>query len=34
MRKKNAKYVVGVDLGGTKILSAVIDSRYRILSRA
>jgi glucokinase len=34
MSKKKAEYVVGVDLGGTKILSAVIDSRYRILSRA
>ncbi len=34
MSKKTAEYVVGVDLGGTKILSAVIDDRYRILSRA
>jgi glucokinase len=27
------EYIVGIDLGGTKILGAVFDSRYRLLAR-
>ena len=30
----NASLVIGVDLGGTKILAAVVDPQYRILGRA
>ena len=30
---KNKKVVVGVDLGGTKILAAVFDEQFRVLSR-
>lgn len=30
----SSSLVVGVDLGGTKILAAVVDARYRILGRA
>ena len=31
---KPSEYVVGVDLGGTKILSAVIDRDYKIVGTA
>ena len=30
---KETRYVVGIDLGGTKILSAVVSSQGQILSR-
>ena len=30
---KHKQYVVGVDLGGTKILAAVFDANFRVLSR-
>ena len=33
MKKTAQGYVVGVDLGGTKILSAVIDRQYEIVSK-
>ena len=30
---RDKKVVVGVDLGGTKILAAVFDEQFRVLSR-
>lgn len=34
MAKKSSDYVVGLDLGGTKILAAVVDKKGRILGRS
>ena len=33
MARKTPQYVVGVDLGGTKILAAVIDQSGKIIGR-